>query len=153
MIKEAYDKLKKEHPILPEFDKINKEFQLSTIEQEDFLLNEIKQKIADTIEPVIQVIERIIQPDPNMLSDMYESTCFTKGEKNLLFDIYRKLMQTFRLLLETELQHEDKTDVETIKKSYDEWQTTRKQIVPYIKKMREHWQKHVEPKEILEYLG
>ncbi len=153
MIKDAYDKLKKEHPILPEFDKINREFQLSTIEDEDFLLSGIKERIADTIEPVIQVIERIVQPDPNMLSDMYESTCFTKGEKNLLFDIYRKLMQTFRLLLETDLQHEDKTDAETIKKTYDEWQATRKQIVPYVKKMREHWQKHFEPKEILEYLG
>jgi hypothetical protein len=153
MIKEAYDKLRKEHPILPEFDKINREFQLSTIEKEDFLLSGIKEKIADTIEPVIQVIERIVQPDPNMLSDMYESTCFTKGEKNLLFDIYRKLMQTFRLLLETDLQKEDKADAETIKKTYDEWQGIRKQIAPYIKKMREHWQKHVEPKEILEYLG
>jgi len=81
MIKEAYDKLKKDHPILPEFDKINKEFQLSTIENEDFLLSEIKGKIADTIEPVIQVIERVIQPDPNMLSDMYESTCSQKEKK------------------------------------------------------------------------
>jgi len=62
-------------------------------------------------------------------------------------------MQTFRLLLETALQHEDKADVEAIKKTYDEWQTSRKQIAPYIKKMREHWQKHIEPKEVLEYLG
>ncbi len=153
MIKDAYDKLKKEHPILPDFDKINKEFQLSTMESEDFLLSGIKERIADTIEPVIQVIERIIQPDPNMLTDMYESTCFTKGEKNQLFDIYRTLMQTFRLLLETDLQKEDKTDAEVIKKTYEEWQTVRKQIAPYVKKMREHWQKHFEPKEILEYLG
>ncbi len=153
MIKEAYDKLKKEHPILPDFDKINKEFEIELIESESFLLRHIKRKIAERIEPVMDVLERSINPDPNSFSDMYECRCFTNGEKRQVMDIFRHLMEHYRSLLETDLIGEDKTDAETIRKIYDIWQQDKKLIIPLMKKIRECWQKHVEPKEILEYLG
>ena len=153
MIKEAYEHLKKEQPILPEFDKINKEFELELIESEKFLYGQIKKKIAEKMEPLIELLEHAISPDPNSFSDLYEFRCFTNGEKKQLVDVFRHLMDKYRSLLESDLIGEDKTDAETIRKVYDEWMQEKKTVIPMLKKMREGWQKHVEPKEILEYLG
>ncbi len=153
MIKEAYEKLKKEHPILPEFDKINKEFELELIESDKFLLRHIKRKIAEKMEPVLDLLENSINPDPNSLTAMYECRCFTNGEKKQIIDVFRHLMEQYRSLLETDLMGDDELDAQTIRKIYDIWHQDKKIILPLLKKLRECWQKHVEPKEILEYLG
>ena len=153
MIKEAYEKLKKEHPILPDFDKINKEFELELLESDKFLLRHIKRKIAERMEPVLDLLENSLNPDPNSLTAMYECRCFTNGEKKQIIEVFRHLMEQYRSLLETDLIGEDKTDAETIRKIYDIWHQDKKIILPLFKKLRECWQKHVEPKEILEYLG
>ncbi len=153
MIKEAYDKLKKEHPILPEFDKINKEFEIELIESDKFLLRHIKRKIAERMEPVLDLLENSLNPDPNSLTAMYECRCFTNGEKKQITDVFRHLMEQYRSLLETDLIGEDELDAQTIRKIYDIWHQDKKIILPLLKKLRECWQKHVEPKEILEYLG
>ena len=153
MIKEAYDKLKKEHPALPDFDKINKEFELEMLETDKFLLRHIKRKIAERFEPVLDIIEHSINPDPNSFSDMYECRCFKNSEKRQVLDIFRHLMEQYRSLLETDLIGDDKIDAETIKKIYGVWVTEKKQLIELLKNIRECWQKHVEPKEILEYLG
>ncbi|VVB81222.1 Uncharacterised protein [uncultured archaeon] len=153
MIKEAYANVKKEHPILPDFDKINKEFELDLIESEHFFLRQIKKKIAEKIEPLAEILEHIINPDPNILVDMYECKCFTNGEKKQVTDVFRHLMEQYRALLETDLMSDDNVDAEIIKKIYDVWVQDKKILIPLLKKLRECWQKHVEPKEILEYLG
>jgi len=153
MIKDAYAQVKKEHPILPEFDKINHEFELELIEQEAFLLRQIKRKIGEKFEPVLDLFESILNPDTNSFSDMYECRCLTNGEKKTLLDVYRHLMEQYRLIMETDVIGDDKLDAETIRKIYDLWQQEKKQIAPLMKKIRECWQKHFEPKEILEYLG
>ena len=153
MVKEAYEKLRKEHPVLPEFNRINKEFEIARIESDKFLLKDIKKKIAERMEPVLDIMERNINPDPNRFSDMFECRGFTNGEKRQLMDVFRHLMDEYRALLETDLIGEDKADAELIAKIYSSWLHDKKQILPFIKKIRESWQKHVEPKEVLEYLG
>lgn len=153
MIKETYQKLQKEHPLLPDFDKLNNEFEISTIENEEFLLREIMRAMAERLEQSVQILERLISPDPNSFTDLHECRSFTAGEKKQLIDTFRNLMKHFRLLLETELALEPKKDAEAIRAVFDMWQKERKQIAPAIKKIKESWEKQVEPKEVLEYLG
>ncbi len=153
MIKESYNNIKKEHPVLPEFDKINREFELDLIESELFLLRQVKRQIIEKLEPLTEILEHIINPDPNSLVDMYECKCFTNGEKKQVTDVFRHMMEMYRALLETDLIGDDNADAAIIKKTYDSWLQDKKIIIPLIKKLSECWQKHVEPKEILEYLG
>ena len=77
MIKELYEKAKKEHPILPDYEKINREFELDLIESEFFFLRQIKKKIAEKVEPLLELLEHTITPDPNCFADMYECRCYT----------------------------------------------------------------------------
>ncbi|MEM3154236.1 MAG: hypothetical protein QW165_01570 [Candidatus Woesearchaeota archaeon] len=153
MIKDAYEKARKEHPILPEWNKINNEFELELIEQKAFILRQVKRKIGEKIEQVLDLFESAITPDPNSFTAMYECRCYTNGEKKQLIDIFRHLMEQYRAIMETDVIADDKLDAELIRKIHDLWQQDKKQIAPLIRKMRECWQKHVEPKELLEYLG
>jgi len=153
MIKEAYKQLRKEHPILPEFDTINKEFEIARIETDQFLLKDIKKKIAERFEPLIELFEHTINPDPNSFIDMTECRCFTDGEKKQVLDVFRHLMEQYRSLLETDLVGEDEVDAQTIQRVYGVWMQDKKQMLPFLKKIRECWQKHVEPKKTPRYLG
>lgn len=153
MIHEAYEKLKKEHPILPEYHKLDKEFEISTIENEEFLIREIKKKVGERYEPILELLEHIISPDPGSLSDVYECRTFTNGEKTQIVTLFKHLMSNYRMLLETDLLGDDNKDAETIKKVSEAWMTDKKQLAPFFKKLREGWEKQIEAKEILEYLG
>lgn len=153
MVKTAYEALKKKYPVLPAFKDLDKHFEISDIEKDTFLLRKIKRNIGEKLEPVLELLEHCINPDPNSFSDMYECSCFSNSDKKQVVEVFRHLMEQYRSLLETDLMVDDKVDAETIAKIYGVWQEDTKIIIPFFKKIRECWQKHVEPKEILEYLG
>ncbi len=153
MVKKEYEELRKEHPILPSFESIDTEFEISSIEKTEFLLRKVKRKIAERLEPILDFLERSLMPDPNSLTDAYEFNCFTDGEKEEIFQMFRQLMDNYRLILETDLEGDDKKDVETIKKLYDLWKQNKGKIIGVVKKARQCWKKDVEVKEVLGYLG
>jgi len=153
MVKKAYEAFKEKYPVLPAFKDLDKHFEISDVETETFLLRKIKRKMGEKLEPVLETLERCINPDPNSFSDMYECRCFTNSEKNDIIVVFRHLMEQYRSLLETDLIVDDKVDAETISTIYKVWLNEVKILIPAFKKIRECWRKHVEPKKILEYLG
>ncbi len=152
-MKDAYEKAKKEHPVLPSYNELNHEFELFVIDHPDFILRQVKQRIADKLDTFVSLLESFISPDPGSLTQMYECRMFTNGEQKLIVELYRHIMSNYRLLLETDLIADDKTDAETIRKVFDMWSADKKQLLPFVKKVRDGWQRHVEPREFLEYLG
>lgn len=152
-MEKAYELLKKEHGILPEFEHIDKEFEISTIDDSKFLLRKIKKKMADRIVPVLDILEQILSPDASSFTDLYEFKCFTDGEKKQAFELFQTLMQQYRLLLETDILGDDEKDVQAIRSFYDKWKQQKKTAAGFVKKIRQCWEKDIEAKEILEYLG
>ncbi|RJQ21876.1 hypothetical protein C4580_01795 [Candidatus Woesearchaeota archaeon] len=153
MDEHSYKELQKKHTLLPEWADINREFEICTIDTEHFPLRMILRKMAERIEPVLEILERAITPDPNRFTDMYECRCISNGDKKQLLDVFRHLMEHHRLLLEADLTCEEKTELETIRKVHDLWLSEKKHVIGFVKKLRACWQKHVEPKELLDYLG
>jgi len=126
MVKEAYGFLKKEHGILPTWDAINNEFEISTIEDPGFLLRKIKRKMAEKMEPILDLLEHTITPDPNSFTDIYEIKCFTNSEREQALDLFRILMQHYRLCLETDILGDSTETVKAIRKIYDMWKEQKK---------------------------
>lgn len=152
-MKEAFEKARKSYPVLPEYDALNHEFELFVIDHPDFILRQVKRRMAEKLDTFASLLESLISPDPGSLTQMYECRVFTNGEKKLMVELYRHIMSNYRLLLETDLIADDKTDAETIRKVFDMWYADKAQLLPFVKKVRDSWQKHVEPREFLEYLG
>lgn len=153
IIREAYTAYQKKHKTLPDYDSLNKHFEISSLPADEFLLRNIKRRIASTMEPVLDLLEHMLSPDPHNFTDIYESGCFTQDDKKELFTLYRHFMEQYRAILETNILGDDKEDVKLIKRIHDRWTADKNQLVHYIGKLRAFWHKKTETKQILEYLG
>ena len=152
MIKAAYEKLVKKHN-LPPYNEVNSELEISSIESEDFLLRQIRKKISERIEAVLEPIGSMLQPSAESITDMHECRFLEDKEKGKLVDAYKKLMIISRMSLEAEISKDDKVDAGVINAFFKEWPSLKKEILPFIRKMKSCWEKETEIEEKLEYFG
>ena len=152
MIEKAYETLAKKHG-LPAFEDLDKEFDLKSIEDTHRFSASICKKILERIEPVVEFVEHLLQPDVNSLADMYECKYVDIEDKNHLYVCYRKLMKTYRTFLELELTRSEKEDCHFITLFVEEWEGIKKELLPIVIKMKSSWSTPAESKEVLEYLG
>ncbi len=150
-LKEQYQKLAKKNK-LPSFDSLNNEFEISAIEETDFLLREIRRKITEKIELYVKVLDSLLHPEA-CLSDMYECRVFSDEEKNKLFNLYQKLMFLDRLSIESSIDEDDKKSSDFINEVVKQWDDIKKDFLPVARKMKESWLKDTDIKEELGYMG
>ena len=105
-IKKKYQGSAKKYK-LPSFDSINNEFEISTIDEEGFILREIRRKINEKIEVYTKVLNGLLQPETS-LSDMYEYNVFNEEERDKMFKLFKRLMFFNRMSIETSIDEDDK---------------------------------------------
>lgn len=152
MNKKIYQAYKKKYSSLPNFEVLDHEFEISSIESELFVLRQIRKKAGERIEGFIKFIEEILQPEGASFSSMYECLCFDDTEKKAMLDIYKKMMILHRSLVSADIALDNKQDVEVIKLVTKEWPVLSKKLLPYVEKIKKHWHELRETKEILDYL-
>lgn len=150
MIKKEYEKLKKKFS-LPNYDEVNNELEISSIETEDFLLRQIRRKISERIDSIIDPLGSLLQPSAESMIDMHECKFFDDKDKKKMIDIYKKLMILSRQALEADIEHDDNADAVLIKDFFKEWNILKKDVVAFMKKMKLCWEKETEIEEKLEY--
>ena len=104
-IRKKYDELKEKYS-LPDFDELNNEFELSTIEHEEFLLRQIKKKIDDKINAMCEFLEDLLSPD-NSIANIYEYKAFDDDERKKVFEFYKRLKVLEKLSLELSLNNNE----------------------------------------------
>lgn len=149
--KRLYEPLRKKHK-LPSFEELDHNFEISAMDQEFFSLREIRKKLAERVDDVAGMVERMLQPDTN-LSDLCESRVLDETEKKELFALYKTLMVASRRLSELLLLNDEKLDAEFIKSFFAEWKKIKPQLLGFIKKLRESWEKETEESENAPYMG
>lgn len=152
MIKATYEKYMKKYN-LPSYNDVNNELEISTIEEEDFLLRQIRKKIAERIETITMSISSILQPSAESLTDMHECKFFGDKDKKKMIEIYKKLMIINRMALEADISHDDKTEASVINEFFKTWAEMKKDVVHFLAKMKACWEKETEIEEKLEYFG
>lgn len=152
MNQSAYEVLKKKHG-LPDFSVLDCEFEISLIEDENFILRSICKKMREKVETSIDLIERVLQPDPNCYSDLYEHKFFRGSDKDALLVLFKELMHIHRAILELELRQDDSAYALFIKQFYSGWQELKNSLLPFISKLKLAWKESKQDKEKLDYLG
>ena len=137
-IKKKYDELKEKYA-LPDFDELNNEFELSAIEYEDFLLRQIRKKIADKINAMCEFLEDLLSPDTTM-ANLYEYKAFDDDERKKIFEFYKRLKVLEKISLELSLNHDEEKDAKFIKDVFSSWNKTRSEITTFIKKIKSFWE-------------
>ena len=143
-IKKEYESLKKKYKELPDFEKIDNEFELTTIEKSDFLARRIRRKVGEKVVFFCRILENIIYPSMQNAMGVYEAGFFSDDEKEKLTKIHRELMSLERssLLLEVECRDEEE-DIVYIKTTFEKWFDFKKEIIEIVTKMKEVWKKEV----------
>jgi hypothetical protein len=148
---EDYNKLQTKHKDLPTFETLDQEFAISQIDAETHQLNEIKKKIAEKLEPTIDFLSGLLNPEG--LTNMFECRNMTKKDQQAILTVYQHLMEHYRYLLETDIISTDDAHADAITSITKAWLANKQALLEIISKTRCNWQKNIEPKEILEYLG
>jgi len=151
-IKREYQKYAEKYK-LPNYNDIDLDFEISTIDKKKFLLREIRRKILDKIDGIKDILEGVIQPDTNSFQSMYESRMFSEEERNEIYKIYKSLMILSRKATLVNLRADQKEEADFIKGMFDEWQKLKQKLIKYLSKIKENWEKETSVKEDLGYLG
>jgi len=149
-IEKAYNKLKERYS-LPDFEALNKEFEISTIENEDFLLREIRKKIADKINTMCGFFEGLLSPDN--IAAIYEYKAFDDNERKKVFELYKKLKVLEKLSLELSLNPYEEKHAEFINDFFNSWEKIKDEIITIIRKIKAFWEKKSTKKDNEEYFG
>lgn len=137
---------------LPSYKELDEEFEVNDIETGRFLLGEIRKKILERIDPYLDIIDKILQPD-QIFTELYEAKNFDEEEKKEIYALYRHLMWYMRHATEVSVTNTEKENALFITSFWKEWPDLKKKLVPIMKKLKEGWQLESETQERLAYLG
>jgi len=150
-IRKKYEELKKKYS-LPDFEELNKEFEISTIEHEDFLLREIRKKIADKINTMCEFFEDLLSPD-NTMANLYEYKAFDDDERKKIFKLYKRVKVLEKLSLELSLNSDEANESEFINNFFNSWNKIKSEIITIIRKIKVFWEKESAKKDSEDYFG
>lgn len=142
-IKEEYQKLKDKYS-LPEFEILNKEFELSFIENKEFLLRSIRRRLRDKVIFFCKILENILFQTTQNQASIYESTFFDEIKKQELSELYKKLMILDRQAMLIDVNPEDSKEVEYINILVKEWPQFKEKLDEVALTMKNSWFKEIE---------
>jgi len=151
-IEQEYNKLSKKHK-LPKFKEIDDEFEISTLETPKFLIRNTLRRIEEKLEFYIEVIGNLVHPDASSISTMYEVRYFSDEEKNEMYNLFKKLMKSNRNIIELILINDEKRQTEFLNNFFVDWLRMKKELINYLDKMKESWDKSSTIEEDLGYFG
>ena len=151
-IEAQYNELKKRHK-LPEFREIDNEFEISDLEDTNFLLRAVIRRIAERLDFYATVLQETLQPDTSNLYAMHETRFFDEDEKRQMYNLYTTLMNCNRQSIEVSLGHNEKEDADFINNIYNDWKEFKQELLKYVNKMKASWKIEKDIKEDLGYLG
>jgi len=150
-IKKAYQALKKKYK-LPDFNKLDSTFEISSIESDKFLERSIRRRIAEKLDAYLKSIEGVLYPETT-LNNLYESKFFTDKDKEKIFKIYKEMMVFQKRSYIVSTLEDEKEDVKLINDVFERFSDIKSQLRDVFTKMMEGWEKETDIKEDLEYLG
>ena len=138
---------------LPDFKEIDFEFEISDLEETNFLLRAVIRKMADKLEFCSTMLEEILQPDASNLYAMHETRFFDEQEKKGMNELYSKLMALNRHCIEVLLSLDEKEQANFISNAAAEWKNLKNELLKYIRKMKSSWTSEIEPEDEVGYMG
>ncbi|MBW2967813.1 hypothetical protein KY362_04975 [Candidatus Woesearchaeota archaeon] len=150
-MEELYNQLKARHS-LPDFDMMDQEFEISLIEEEEFLLRNIRHKVLDKIESATKLFDNLLHPDAGFAS-YRESNVFEDKDREEMITLYKRLMFFKRTITALEFDDSDELNAKFINDFMEAWPGMKKQVLDFAKRLRDSWKKDITKKEVVGYLG
>src|SRR3989344_3655320 len=141
-----YSDLKKKYK-LPEFSEMDRELEISSIEETNFLLRAIARKASEKLDFYASLIEEALQPDTSNLYSMHEARFFTQNDKNKMNELYSRMMKLARESIETSLDNTEENEAKFISLFFSEWKQIKQELLAYVRKMKSSWNEDTDQEE------
>ena len=151
-IEKGYSSLSRKYK-LPKFSDIDAEFEISSLDNEKFLIKNTLRRIAERLEFYIEVIGNLVHPDGSSISSMYEIRFFSEDEKNGMYTLFKRLMKIDRNIVEIVLMNDEKEQANFLNEFFNDWQNMKKELLSYIGKMKDSWEKQSTIEDDIGYFG
>lgn len=151
-IEQHYKELQKKHQ-LPHFALLDREFEISTIDKQDFLLRHIRRNISERLNDVSQLLDPLIQPDAGSFIHLTEYRALSEAERKDLLKHFQDIQSLALACIDAELSADDAKDAAVIGRAAREWPRLRQGLRPHVQKIAASWTKSVEHKHDVGYFG
>jgi hypothetical protein len=144
-LKEDYSRLQKGHK-LPSFEKMNEDFgieKLSDVET-DFLLREVRKVVIEKISQYFQFIEAILDPSNNTIFIFSVIKTLAGDDKKTLTEVYKVLSKMELEIADLDLVYSEDKEANFIKKSYEQWQQVKIDLLPVLDSIKVNWDSKTE---------
>jgi len=118
--KNTYMEMQKKYD-LPSYDELDEEFELlyfQRIIEIKYPLRFVRRRIVDKLNPYVDFLQNILNPNPNSLISLEESKFFSKEEKEEIIALTKEIIVFERKSLMIDIKHDEKEDAEFIKESF-----------------------------------
>lgn len=150
-IEKKYNEISGNHS-LPGYEDLNREFEIYSVEESEFLLREIRKKIVEKIDDFLKVLEPVLQPE-TILSDMHECRFFSDSDKREIFSTYKRLKFFEKMSFETSIDENDEKTAKFINSVFSEWSNLKQDVLEVILKLKDSWLQDTDIEEELGYMG
>jgi hypothetical protein len=142
-----YDLLKKKYS-LPDFDKIEEEFEIiesiaSARYKPPYVLRFIRRSIVNLFWKWIDYMHSMIYPNPQSAILLKEAEFYTDEEKKKIHDVINILVILARQSTMLELYKSEQKAAEFIKDTYNKWMDIKPTIEPLVTKSIKSWQEEL----------
>lgn len=150
-IEKKYEELRQRFG-LPDFGIADKEFEVSAIEHEMFLLREIRKKITERISYFCEILESFLIPD-SCMPNIYEYNAFNEHDRSQMLSLYKKLKFLEKQSIEASIDNNEEENAAFIKSAFGSWQEIKQAMKQFIKKAKDFWETDFPKKDIERYFG
>lgn len=146
-VKKNYRKFQEKYN-LPDFEKLNEDFQIEKIAENetDYLLREVKKAMADKFYNYLRFTETLLNPVNAPVFIFSIIKLIEAEKKKKLNEIYKKLAKNEIRIIEVDLVYSEKKEAEFIKESYELWQEIKEELLDIIKNVKGNWNSKLEGK-------
>lgn len=150
-MEELYNHLKGKFP-LPDYHEINHLFEISDIEETEFLIRCIRMKIMDKICSMLKILDDLVQPEGSF-ANLHELQFIDDGVKKTLFSLYKELNYLDRLSSELSINEDDMDNCDFINDVMKRWDGISSRMLKILNVVKESWKHDFESEEKLRYMG
>lgn len=138
-IENEYNELRKKYKNLPNFNTLNEEFELWSIDKKPFISRAVRRRLNEKLIFYCRVLEGVLFPTGQSHISNYESDSFPEEEKEKFHRLYKELMVFERKSLLLDVEPNEKEDINFIINLTKKWPSFKSEVKTATKKMVNIW--------------
>lgn len=138
-ILKEYKTLQGKYKELPNFEDLDKEFELSNIDKKEFLTRLIRRKMNDKLIFFCRILEGILYPTERSPLSAYESQFFDEQTKQELAKTHKLMMIYERKSLLLDVDVSEQKDIDFILELWKAWTSFKGELSQTVGKMEKSW--------------